>query len=269
MSGPADEVGEGPGSTRLRDALRGALRDALARAGLPQDSHFAAIVAGISGYEGSVYGRDPELPADRVALVHDTEIAHAGALDGKPGVVVIAGTGSVAFAKSESGAGSMCGGWGYLFGDEGSAFWFARDALADAMRETDAGEQSELTPLLLQHFSQPSLRALARAFYAGGVSRAELAALAPVLMRHAENGSERAAQYVRDGAAALVLLAKHAADRAQMPAPHVAFTGGLMQSAAFSAHVDRWMHELLPQARRVVPRRDAAEGALLLSYRPV
>lgn len=253
----------------MRDALRGALDDAMAQAGLPPDSRFAAIVAGVSGYEGRVYGRDPELPADRVVLVHDTEIAHAGALGGEPGVVVIAGTGSVAFAKNESGATCLCGGWGYLFGDEGSAFWFARDALADAMRETDSGEESELGPLLLQHFSEPSLRALARAFYTAGISRSDLAAFAPVLIQRAESGSERAAQYVRDGAAALVLLAKHAADRSQMLSPHVAFTGGLMQSAAFSAHVDRWMHELLPRARRVVPRRDAAEGALLLAYRPV
>lgn len=268
-AGAADEVAQGPESTRLRDALRGALGDAIAHAGLPPDSRFTAIVAGISGYEGNVYGRDPELPADRVTLVHDTEIAHAGALEGQPGVVVIAGTGSVAYAKSESGASALCGGWGYLFGDEGSAFWFARDALADAMRDADAGEESELTPLLLRYFSQPSLRALARAFYTGRISRADLAALAPVLVQYAENGSERAAQYVRDGAAALVLLAKHAAARADMASFQVAFTGGLMQSAAFSAHVDRWMHELLPQARRVVPRRDAAEGALLLAYRPV
>lgn len=268
-SGAADEVGEGPESTRLRDALRGALRDALGHAGLPQDSRFAAIVAGISGYEGNLHGRNPQLPADRVTLVHDSEIAHAGALDGKPGVVVIAGTGSVAFAKNESGETALCGGWGYLFGDEGSAFWLGRQAIAEAMRDNDASEESELAPLLLQHFSQPSLRALARAFYAGVLSRADLAAFAPVLVQCAENGSERAAQFVRDGAAALVLLAKHAADRARIPSPNVAFTGGLMQSAAFSAHVDRWMHELLPQGRRAIPRRDAAEGALLLAYRPV
>lgn len=266
-AGAADEVGQGADSTRLRDALRGALFDALAHADLPADSRFASIVAGVSGYEGTVYGRDPELPAQHVRLVHDTEIAHAGALEGKPGVVVIAGTGSVAFAKSETGRTALCGGWGYLFGDEGSAFWFARDAIADAMRESDAGEEGDLTSLVLQHFSQPSLRTLARAFYAGTISRTDLAAFAPVLVQRARDGSERAAQYVRDGAAALVLLAKHAADRAAIAAPNIAFTGGLMRDAAFSTHVDQWMHELLPHAHRVASRRDAAEGALFLAYR--
>ena len=265
--GAADEVGQGSDSTRLRDALRGALADALAHAGLPADSRFASIVAGISGYEGKIYGRDPELSADRVTLVHDTEIAHAGALGGRPGIVVIAGTGSVAYAKNEKGESALCGGWGYLFGDEGSAFWFARDALADAMRERDAGACSDLEPVLLQHFAQPSLRALARAFYTGRISRGEFAAFAPVLMEHAQTGNERAAQYVRDGAAALVLLAKHAADRTDAHTADVAFTGGLLQNAWFSAHIDRWMHELLGQARRVMPEREPAEGALLLAYR--
>ncbi|HET6894308.1 MAG TPA: BadF/BadG/BcrA/BcrD ATPase family protein [Candidatus Baltobacteraceae bacterium] len=268
-AGPADEVAQGPLSTRLRDALRDAVADALAHAQLPHDSRFACIVAGVSGYDGKVYGAPPDLPADRFALVHDTVIAHAGALDGKPGVIVIGGTGSVAYARSAAGDAALAGGWGYLFGDEGSAFWLARDAIADAMRESDAHQESELQPLILAHFAQPSLRAFVRAFYAGEISRPALAAFAPVLIAHGEAGNERAAQYVRDAAASLVLLAKHAAERVRLQAPDVAFLGGLLCNATFSAAVDRWMHELLPDSRRTPPVRDAAEGALLLAYRSV
>lgn len=266
-AGPADEVAQGPDSTRLRDALRGALADALANAGLPLDTRFASVVAGVSGYEGKVYGRSPDIAADRVTLMHDTHIAHAGAFDAGPGVIVIAGTGSVAYAQNERAESALVGGWGYLFGDEGSAFWFARDAIADAMRESDAGETGDLTELILRHFSQPSLRALGRAFYAGAVTRTALASFAHVLLQQAENGSERAAQYACDGAAALVLLAKHAAARVSLQTPGVAFAGGLMQSGTLSEHVDRWMRELLPNATRIAPVRDAAEGALLLAYR--
>lgn len=267
-AGPADEVAQGPESTRLHDALRGALADALAHAGLPEDSRFASIVAGVSGYDGKVYGKAPDLPAEHFSIVHDTEIAHAGALDGKPGVIVIAGTGSVAYARGERGETALVGGWGYLFGDEGSAFWFARDAIADAARDADACEQNDLGPLILQHFSMPSLRALVRAFYAGEIARTQLASFAPVLIEAAERGNERAAQHVRDGAAALVLLARHAAERAALSAPAVAFVGGLLRSATLSGNVDRWMHELLPSAARVTPVRDAAEGALLLARCP-
>lgn len=268
-AGPADEVAQGPESTRLRDALQGALADALSHAGLPHDSRFASIVAGVSGYDGKVYGQAPDMPAEHFAIVHDTEIAHAGALDGKAGVIVIAGTGSVAFARSERDERALAGGWGYLFGDEGSAFWFARDAIADAARDADACEENELGPLILQHFSAPSLRALVRAFYAGEISRTQLATFAPVLIEAAERGNERAAQHVRDGAAALVLLARQAAERAALTAPAVAFLGGLLRSATLSGNIDRWMHELLPAATRVAPVRDPAEGALLLALRPV
>lgn len=267
-AGPADEVAQGPESTRLRDALAGALADALARGGLPADSRFASIVAGVSGYDGKVYGRAPELRADRFAIVHDTVIAHAGALDGEPGVVVIAGTGSVAYARSERGESALVGGWGYLFGDEGSAFRLARESISDAMRAQDAGETFELTPAILAHFARPSLRALARAFYAGEISRTDLAAFAAVLIDHAQAGSARAAAYVRDAGTSLVLLAKQASERAAIPAPQVAFLGGLLRSPLLDGCVDEAMSELLPRAARVAPRRDAAEGALVLAYRP-
>lgn len=266
-AGPADEVAQGPGSTRLRDALQGALSDALAHAQLPEHTRFAAIVAGVSGYDGKVYGKAPDLPADRFTLVHDTVIAHAGALGGECGIIVIAGTGSVAYARNERGDAALVGGWGYLFGDEGSAFWFARDAIADAARDADAGEEHELAPLLLQHFAKPSLRTLVRAFYAGEISRAQLASFASVLLAHAEGGNERAAQYVRDGAAALVLLARNAAERVALSSPRVAFFGGMLGSSGLSDGIDRWMRELLPHASRVAPLRDAAEGALQLAYR--
>jgi N-acetylglucosamine kinase-like BadF-type ATPase len=266
-AGPADEVAQGAESTRLRDALRGALADAVRSAGLPTATHFAAIVAGVSGYDGKVHGRAPDLPSDALTIVHDTAIAHAGALGGNPGIIVIAGTGSVAFAKNASGETALAGGWGYLFGDEGSAFWLARDAISDAMRDADGGEQSELQSIILEHFARPTLRALVRAFYAGEISRSELAAFAPAILRLAAEGNERASQHVRDAAAALVLNAKYAADRTRMRAPDVAFIGGLMQNALLNEHVNHWMRELLPDARRVDPQRDAAEGALLLAYR--
>ena len=133
-AGPADEIGATAESTRLRDALEGALADAIVNAKLDPSSRFDAIVAGISGYEGRIYGAAPRLPSDRVRLVHDSAIAHAGALGGKPGIVVIAGTGSAAYATFADGSAHFEGGWGYLFGDEGSAFWIARSAVSAATR---------------------------------------------------------------------------------------------------------------------------------------
>jgi len=266
-SGPADEVGGGPQSTRLRDALHGALANALKGAGLPPETKFAAIVAGVSGYEGRIYGQAPELPTDRFRIVHDTEIAHAGALGGEPGIVVIAGTGSVAYARDDRGEEVLVGGWGFLFGDEGGAFWIAREMIGAAMRAKDAREACDYAAMLLEHFGKPSLRAIARAFYAGEISRSEVAAFAPTVMQLARSGNTRADDIVDKAAAALVMLAKHAAQQLSMPAPHIAFTGGLLREATFSERIDLHLREVLPNARRLVPQRDPAEGALLLARR--
>lgn len=264
---PADEVAQGPESTRLRDALSSALADAVASAGLGREVRFAAIVAGISGYEGRVLGREPVLPAERVALVHDSAAAHAGALHGSPGVVVIAGTGSVGYAVNEAGLGARVGGWGYLFGDEGSAFWLARSALGAIMSDSEGHEPSSLARTALEHFRRPSLRALARAFYAGEITRTELATFAVPLIAAAVRGDAEGVYWVREAAEQLALLAYAAAGRAGLGDHDVAFVGGLMREPLMRERVARSVRQISPQARLVEAKHDAAVGALLLAYR--
>jgi glucosamine kinase len=266
-AGPADEVDQNANSTRLHDALSAALEDAIAHANLSSDTRFANIVAGISGYEGQVYGKPPELPTDALTLEHDAPIAHAGAFAGEAGVIVIAGTGSVAYAANEYGATALIGGWGYLFGDEGGAFSLSRDAIADAMRNSDAGVADDLTQIALQYFSVASLRSLSRAFYSGNISRAQFASFASVIVAQAENFNEQAAQYVKDAANALVTLAMRAMDRVALASPKVAYVGGMFESATVRDQVAQGMRELVPQAQHMEPRYDAAIGALLMAYR--
>ena len=259
-AGPADEVGAGPDSTRLHDALRDALSDARSNAGLPESVRFAAIVAGISGYEGRVYGKPPDLPAARLVLVHDAPVAHAGALGGEPGVVVIAGTGSVVFATGGSGE-PTSGGWGYLFGDEGSAFWLVREALADLMRRADENVPAvRETRAACEFFSQPSLRSIARAFYLGEISRDRLAAFAPAILAFSRFG-----EIAGRGADRLAALAA-AAVRAGAP-PAIACIGGMFADAAFGERVAAAIGVAIPGARVVPARNDPATGALLLAYR--
>jgi len=260
--GPADEVGVAAGSTRLEDALRGALEDARQQAQLPSVSRFVAVVAGISGYDGRVYGRAPELPADRVLLMHDTPIAHAGALCGMPGVIAIAGTGSVVYGRNDAGASWTLGGWGYLFGDEGSAFSIARDALAALMRARDEGDASLLTAerAACAFFEVTSLRALAHAFYKSGISRDRLASFAPAALRF---GALRA---IADGGAdRLVLLVRQAIGLGAPP--RVALVGGLFNDARFRERVRGGVLGAVAGAEVVEPRYEPAAGALLLAYR--
>ncbi len=266
-AGPADEVAQGAESTRLRDALSGALSDAIARAQLPAQTRFEQIVAGVSGYEGKIYGRPPDLPAAVLTLMHDAPIAHAGALAGEAGVIVIAGTGSVAYSQCVRGNTALVGGWGYLFGDEGGAFWLAREALAGAMREESAGDHGAIAQTALEFFNAASLRHLARSFYAGEISRAQLASFAVAVVKAAEDGDARAAQYVKQGAHELVTIAMHAMQRVRLVVPKIAFVGGLTASATMLHEFAQGMREMMPRAQLVEPRYDSAVGALILAYK--
>lgn len=259
-AGPADEVGAGADSTRLHDALLDALSQARSDAGLPAGARFAAIVAGISGYEGRIYGKAPQLPTDRLVLLHDAPIAHAGALAGEPGVAVIAGTGSVVYATGGARERTY-GGWGYLFGDEGSAFWLVRELLAELMRREDEGAPADdETRAICVFFTQPSIRRFARAFYAGEISRDRLAAFSAAAL---EFGPARV--IAERGAGALAALAGVAV-RDGAPA-RVALVGGMFADARFRERVAHAIRVGIPAAKVVDPAYDPSVGALLLAYR--
>jgi len=261
-SGPSDEIGVGAESTRLRDALHSALENALARAGIAAGTRCDAVVAGISGYNGRVYGRPPELQAGRVVLMHDTPIAHAGALAGDSGVVVIAGTGSVAYTRDRGGSSHVFGGWGFLFGDEGSAFRIACDALADLMRADDEGDAApaEERRAAREFFEASSLRDIARRFYHGEISRDRLAAFAPVAL-----GFERFRSAANRGADRLAELACRAI--AVGGVARVGLSGGIFRDAAFRARVGDKIRAQIAGAEVFAARYDPAAGALLLAYR--
>lgn len=267
-AGPADHVDEPPGSTKLADACAASLDAAREAAALPQGTQFEAVVAGISGYDEHFDGAPPRLSTKRVRLVHDTPIALAGAVQNRPAVVVIGGTGSVAYGEERGGAAFTVGGWGYLFGDEGSAYAVARDALAVAMRAEDRGERSPLGDAALAYFDRPTLRAVATAALTGRFSRASIASFARVVHDAARLGDPDAAVIVESAATALATLAAIASTRldAARRTVRVSFVGGVFANAAFLARTQERLAALAPDAQVVAPRYDPAVGAALLAF---
>jgi hypothetical protein len=93
--------------------------------------------------------------AERVLVTTDGAIALEGALGGCPGILLIAGTGSVGYARGADGRVERCGGWGMIVGDEGSAWSLGRNGLAAALRAADGrGPHTPLLPQLLEHSPQ-------------------------------------------------------------------------------------------------------------------
>jgi N-acetylglucosamine kinase-like BadF-type ATPase len=267
FAGPSDHVDEPGDSRRCADALESSLAAALAAAGLPPETQLDAIVAGISGYEGVLHGVPPVLPSANVRLMHDAPIALAGAVGRRPGVVVIAGTGSVAYGEDRSGASVRVGGWGYLFGDAGSSYALARDALAYAMAESDCGVTSDLGAAACAFFDVPSLRALVHACTTHEIGRPQLAGFARVVVDAARLGKTEAATLVDNAASALAALAALAIERLQLGGSEVpvAFTGGLASAGDMPVRLAEKMAALVPTAQVMEPRNDPAVGAALLA----
>jgi N-acetylglucosamine kinase-like BadF-type ATPase len=268
VAGPADHVDEPPGSTKCADACAAAVADALDVAGLPVMTAFEAVHIGLSGYDENFDGAPPRFAARSVRLQHDAPIALAGAAAARPAIVVIAGTGSVAYGEDAEGKAIRVGGWGYLFGDEGSAYAIARDALAHAMREDDRGVSSALGDAALAFFDRRSLRELATHALLGHISRGELAGFARLVHDGARLGDPGAARILDDAAEALAGLAALAIERLDLvdrPVP-VALTGGAFENDAFVASVRERLAMLAPEALLVRARYEPALGAALLAF---
>jgi N-acetylglucosamine kinase-like BadF-type ATPase len=262
VAGPCDHVDEPAGSRRCADACEAAVSTALSSAALPAHSAIDTVVIGLSGYDGSFHGVLPQFQTARVRVTHDAPIALAGAVERRPAVVVIAGTGSVAYAEDVTGRSLRVGGYGYLFGDEGSSFWLARSALTFAMDESDRGRSSSLGDAALAYFDRPDLRALARAFYLREIGRPQLATYARVVLDAARLGDGQAAALVDRAAVALATLAAIAIERLEITASvPVAFIGGLFANADLTRKVSDALGALAASARVVQPLHEPAVGA--------
>lgn len=235
LAGPCNHVAASVGRAKLTDAITKSLSEALAAAGLlGQEIRFDAACCGMSG------GPDDKdailrevLPADRVEVVTDAHIALTGALGGAPGVVVIAGTGSIALAENAAGRTARAGGWGYVFGDEGSAFDLTRQALRAALRTEEGwGESTVLLDKLLQATGRRSANDLLHLFYTDAWPRPRIAALAPLVEEAAQEGDRIAAELLAKTGKDLAELARAAGGQLFGDVlPKISPVGGVFESA--------------------------------------
>lgn len=201
--------------------------------------------------------------ARRVAVLGDGETALIGALDGGPGILVIAGTGSVAHGRSEDGRVERCGGWGMVVGDEGSGFALGRAALKAALQAVDGrGPDSALVPALLGALGLAAADAIPP--WAGRADKAEIASLAVHALRQADAGDAAAVGIVTGAADALAVHVRALAVRlGPWSGPvDVVLHGGLASDPFFRAHLLAALDRLdLPLEVRE-PHADAVAGAV-------
>lgn len=232
-SGPSNitRVGE----DRVRESLQSCLREASRAAGISPRS-IARVCAGISGagreeiarVVGKILG---EVTGGEVVVTGDMSIALGAAFGEGPGVIVIAGTGSIAYGRDVHGRTARAGGWGYAISDEGSAHWIGRRAVQQGMRSMD---ETGSIPRLLAEITRiheccfDQLIGLAN-------SNLDFAALFPLLLELAESGDTIAQNVLRSAGIELARLALVAIsrlfpeERVEIP---LAMAGGVFRHAA-------------------------------------
>lgn len=271
------------GRERLTNAINQSVSAALLQAGLLQAGtvqtfSFTSAYLALTGVpEDKIAIVNELLSADFLKVDHDAPGALAGAHAGQAGVIVLAGTGSVACGEAVDARGERryvrVGGRGYLFADEGSAFAIARQALALALRRADrvanqVNGYDEMQLALLEHFTRPNLTSISEDVYADVISRDQLASFAAVVAVLAERGVGAAQQLIDQAADDLAELAEAVTLRLHAAAPlAVSYHGGVFKSPRVFAQFRAAVARRLPHARLSAPRFDAAIGALLLAYR--
>ena len=125
----------------------------------------------------------------RTVVVNDALVALVAGAGDNPGVVIVAGTGSIAYGKDSTGHAARAGGWGYLLGDEGGGFWIGRAALLSAVRQYDGrGPATLLTDMVLAQMKLDSPTRLIHEIYYRDLHRHAIASLAALVQRAAEAG---------------------------------------------------------------------------------
>ena len=223
----------------------------------PEDS---AVVRGIMkriGYKA------------RVLVVNDALVALEAGAAGQPGVVVIAGTGSIAYGRNAHDEAARAGGWGYVLGDEGSGYWIGRAALRAVLRQSDRrGPVTRLTALLLEHFQVAHAQDLIHQVYHPALRPAAIAALAQCVQRAFTAGDAVAIGILRGAADQLEASAMSVARRLDLVGTQFPFVlaGGMFRAVPWlHDELDRRLTLASPKSRTFVLDVEPAAGAVRLA----
>jgi N-acetylglucosamine kinase-like BadF-type ATPase len=225
------------------------------------------------GFSGGHAGKEELtrqiVSADRYVFAHDALVALVGATDGAPGIVTIAGTGSIAFGRNASGKTARAGGWGYAFGDEGGAFDLVRQALRAVLRNEEGwGPRTALRDALLAPTGVADANTLLHLFYTDEYSRARIAGMANLIDESACAGDRVAHDILNSAAQSLATFA--AAVRAQLFQKDepvlIAHVGGVFKSEPIRERF-RMLVELEAGNQVIAPKHGPAAGALIEAYR--
>jgi N-acetylglucosamine kinase-like BadF-type ATPase len=264
-------VGAAEGRAKLTRAVEACVAKACAQAGLdPKQVRFEAACFGMSGGPDDKEALLAEIvPAQKWVVTHDGLIALSGGTAGGPGIVMIAGTGSLCFGRNAQSRIARAGGWGYIFGDEGGGFDITRQALRASLRfEEGWGPPTALYDALLHAAGARSANEAQHRFYTQEFPRPRIASLSSLVDQVAAAGDQVAIEILHNAAQHLASFS--AAVRGQLwnsgEPVRIVYVGGVFRSRRVLERF-RMLVEMEEGVRCQAPEYGPAAGALFEAYR--
>lgn len=252
-----------------RSHIQTAIKEIIDQAGVRVEQIVAAGagIAGASAEHSAGWLHDvlsPVLPQSMIVPSSDYEIAMIGALGERHGILILAGTGSIAYGVNEAGQACRVGGWGYLMGDEGSGYALGMVALRAVVRIADGRDarRTALTQSVLSRLRVHEPIDLIGWLYSDPPRTRDVAQLAPIVFSTAESGDVVASQIIEDAAHELVLMVQAVMHQLNMNTPEIAFAGGLLSA---DNKLSRRLCELLVLPGIPKPKYAPVIGAALLA----
>lgn len=210
------------------------------------------------------------LRQSKVMVTTDAEIALYAATEGKDGLVIIAGTGSICMGKNRKGEMAAAGGWGPLAGDEGGGAGIARRALQAIAKSTDGrGKPTKLSEAAVDYFRAVRLEDLSVAIYAPQVDNAKIAGFAQYVTETALEGDEVAKTLLAEAGYELGLAANAVIN--QLGMQNCKFPIGQVGSVfkakdLLTDSLMKTVHETAPKAYLKETTKTPAYAAALIAY---
>jgi N-acetylglucosamine kinase-like BadF-type ATPase len=242
------------GERQARESLHNAIRKACTTANVSPDRIGAVCVGAAGAGRPEIAARirsilqelTPELPSHKIEVVGDSTIALEAAFESEPGVIAIAGTGSIVFGRAADGRTARAGGWGFAVSDEGSGHWIGRLAVSSVLSAGDQGLSTALHGMILQAWKLASIDELVQ--QANTTPPPDFPKLFPVVLHAADQGDAIASDLLsqagtRLAALAAIVVRRLAADANGDVSPSavlpIAMTGSVFRQSAVVRQVFR------------------------------
>ncbi len=258
----------------VRLSLQEAIEEAIANAGLT-NPQIVVLCAGLAGMDRNEDKRvilrvlQEVAPSKKYRLENDAYIALKGATNGKPGVILLSGTGSISLGENSEGKTARAGGWGHILGDEGSGYDIARRGMAAALKSFDGrGPKTLIEQKLRRQLYVRKMDEIVSVLYREGLTSSKIAGFYPVVQEAAQEGDKVALQileYAADELAQNIRAVVHRLELFGEEFP-ISLLGGVLQgNRMLKEMLCKRIYQIASHARIIDPLHPPEIGALLLA----